>query len=74
MNEKRSGTGNTENSPCKECPERHAACWNECERYRAWLEHEHEAKARMKAVRRDANAKIKQEIRNSGRRIVPKQY
>lgn len=22
--------------PCKDCPDRHHLCWNECEAYREW--------------------------------------
>lgn len=34
--------------PCKDCEERHTACWDKCQRYQAWKA---EA-ARVKAVRR----------------------
>ena len=23
-------------SPCKDCKERHEACWGKCEKYKAW--------------------------------------
>lgn len=26
----------TEVSPCKDCAERHEACWGSCEKYSAW--------------------------------------
>lgn len=25
-----------ENPPCRDCLERHEACWGECEKYKAW--------------------------------------
>lgn len=24
------------NCPCKDCPDRHTACWGGCERYKEW--------------------------------------
>jgi hypothetical protein len=26
------------NSPCKDCPDRHEACWGQCEKYKTWRE------------------------------------
>ena len=25
-----------ENPPCKDCADRHEACWGKCEKYKAW--------------------------------------
>ena len=25
-----------EMSPCKDCPDRHEACWGKCEKYKSW--------------------------------------
>ena len=25
-----------ESAPCKNCTDRHEACWGECEKYKAW--------------------------------------
>lgn len=38
-------------APCKNCPDRHEACWGSCEKYRAWREpYEKMMAARAKAM------------------------
>lgn len=32
-------------SPCKDCPDRHEACWGHCEKYKAWIDNVHEQQA-----------------------------
>lgn len=32
-------------SPCKDCPDRHEACWGHCEKYKAWIDNIHEQQA-----------------------------
>lgn len=27
--------------PCKDCPDRHEACWGSCDKYKAWIDARH---------------------------------
>ena len=39
------------NAPCKDCPDRHTACHDHCEKYKAWKEeHDRINKARREYV------------------------
>ena len=31
-------------SPCKDCPDRHEACWGHCEKYKQWTDKIHKLK------------------------------
>lgn len=41
-------TDDTRGFPCKDCQERHLACWQDCERYKK-AKREHTEKKRMRA-------------------------
>lgn len=36
------------NAPCKNCPDRHEACWGHCEKYKAWIDYTHKEQAAEK--------------------------
>lgn len=35
-------------APCKNCPDRHEACWGHCEKYKAWIAEYHKEQAAEK--------------------------
>lgn len=35
-------------APCKDCPDRHEACWGHCEKYKTWLDTVHKQQAAEK--------------------------
>lgn len=37
-----------EKPPCKDCADRHEACWGKCEKYKAWKERLDEVNKRRK--------------------------
>ena len=37
-----------EMSPCKDCADRHEACWSKCEKYKAWKSRLDEVNKRRK--------------------------
>lgn len=40
-----------ENSPCKDCTERHTACHGSCEKYKEWLERYHAQQKHLTEMR-----------------------
>ena len=36
---------NSLGSPCKDCPDRHEACWGHCEKYKSWTDEVHKQQA-----------------------------
>lgn len=40
-------------SPCKDCPDRHTACWGHCGKYDAWTDKVHEQQAAEKEYKQN---------------------
>jgi hypothetical protein len=54
------------NGPCKDCPDRHTACWGHCERYQEWrAERKKEAAAERERKLRDREEFLRSEQKQS---------
>lgn len=50
------------NAPCKNCPDRHEACWGHCEKYKAWkAEYQKEQEAVKERKMRDRESFLRSE-------------
>jgi predicted ATP-dependent serine protease len=56
------------NSPCKDCPDRHEACWGKCEKYKAWRT----ARDEMLAVERERRLRDREELSRIARNLWDK--
>ena len=49
-------------APCKNCPDRHEACWGHCEKYNAWkAEYQKEQAAERERKLRDRESFLRSE-------------
>lgn len=53
-----------ETAPCKDCPDREVGCHSKCSRYLNWKE-QNEATKRAKALEREANSYMYENIKRS---------
>ena len=51
-----------EQSPCKNCSERHESCWGKCEKYKAWKTRIDDVNKRKKEYRKKSLADYKHRI------------